>query len=277
MVIILVLTAGVILLLVRNLNTDKRYCGSEGVTGEQPIQSHRSYCIEALSEVPRFEARVPTAYTFRILDDQGDTLKDFAIVHEKIMHFIVVRKDLSNFQHLHPGYDSDTGIFTVSDLKFPEEGEYRMFADFTPHQNVNPMQLPVTVYLDTKAGINYVPKQLPAVSLSDRLENYSVSLSATSTMLRFEITRDGKPVRDLEPYLGALGHVVAIKEGDLQFIHGHPEESKAQQNGNVEFMMHFPENGKYKVFAQFQHRGEVMVFGFVIEAKVSETMDHSTH
>ena len=54
------------------------------------------------------------------------------IVHEKIMHFIVIRKDLANFQHVHPDFNSSTGEFTLSNLTLPSDGEYRLFADFTP-------------------------------------------------------------------------------------------------------------------------------------------------
>ena len=73
------------------------------------------------------------------------------------------------------------------------------------------------------------------------------------------------PVKDLETYLGALGHAVVLREGTLDFIHAHPVEDAAKpQNGKVNFMVYFPEAGKYKVFTQFQRAGKVITIEFVV-------------
>jgi hypothetical protein len=66
------------------------------------------------------------------------------------MHFIVVRKDLTQFQHLHPDFNQETGEFSVA-VTFSAAGPYRFFADFSPETD-NPMKLPVTVYSDLPVG-----------------------------------------------------------------------------------------------------------------------------
>ena len=128
------------------------YCSSEGkLSNIQSIQSHRSYCIRSGAPTTSYLPGMPSRFTYSVVDDEGNTLKDFDTVHEKIMHFIVVRKDLTNFQHLHPDFNKVTGEFTLSNLTFPSDGEYRLFADFTPtssQMGSGSTKLPVTISQD---------------------------------------------------------------------------------------------------------------------------------
>ena len=97
------------------------YCSPDGtLSSAMPIQSHRSYCIKSNSKDISFAANTPSSYSFRIVDDQGNTTKDFEITHTKQMHVIVVRKDLGFFQHVHPAFDAATGMFTLSALLFQQ-------------------------------------------------------------------------------------------------------------------------------------------------------------
>ncbi len=49
----------------------------------------------------------PFALAFRIVDRDGQTVRDFDVEHTKRMHFIVVRRDMTGFQHLHPTENPD--------------------------------------------------------------------------------------------------------------------------------------------------------------------------
>src|SRR5947207_2596949 len=81
----------------------KVFCGPDGrLTSTAPHQSHRSYCVRAFTPVTGLKPGVPFTVTFDVIDDRGATLRQFATVHEKIMHVIVVREDLTQFQHVHP-------------------------------------------------------------------------------------------------------------------------------------------------------------------------------
>ena len=271
------------------------YCSSLGTFSDaMPIQSHRSYCVKSDSNSKSYTANMANEYSFSIVDDQGNTLKDFAITHTKPMHVIVVRKDLANFQHVHPDYDSATGIFTFKDLTFPTDGEYRIFADFAPSGGMKDstgMPLGVTISEDVKVGSTYNPQSIGSEEKTKTFEGYGISLathgalkSGVESMLMFSISKNSKPVTDLQEYLGALGHSVILKEGTLDFIHAHPL-AMGTQNGTVSFMVDFPEAGKYKVFTQFQRVGKVFTTDFVVSvaqgANISDTskprMDPSMH
>lgn len=258
---------------------EAKYCSSDGtLTDTIPIQSHRSYCIKSNATLQTYVSSTPVTYSFSIVDDQGNILKDFAITHTKQMHVIAVRKDLANFQHVHPEFSEATGTFTLSDLTFPTDGEYRIFADFAPEGamlDAEGMPLPVTLSQDVRVGNTYQPQPIGSEERTKTFDGTRVILttmpqslmSGMESMLTFSLSRGGKPITDLQEYLGALGHSVVLREGTLDFIHAHPMDNNvANQNGKVEFMVTLPQEGRYKVFSQFQRGGEVFTTDFVIRA-----------
>ncbi len=260
-------------------STNGIYCGSDGnLTNIKPIQSYRSYCIKSNADITSFAPNTPATFKYSIIDDQGNILKDLDVVHEKLMHFIVVRKDLANFQHVHPEFESKTGEFTLPNLTLPTDGEYKLFADFIPtasQTDPNGDKLPVTIYQDVRVGslANYKPQPIGTTEKSKTFDAYQVTLIPNSTSIAsgnsigfdFEIKKDGKLVTNLEKYLGALGHTVVLREGDLQFIHAHAtQKSTEPQTGKVNFVITFPEAGNYKLFSQFQHEGKIITSNFVV-------------
>ncbi len=261
------------------------------------VQSHRSYSLQSDSSGKTYSVKTPSEYSFSIVDEQSNTLKDFAITHTKLMHVIVVRKDLAYFQHVHPAFDQATGKFTFKDLTFPADGVYRIFADFAPaggQKDAMGAPLPVTLSEDVPVGTgaNYTLKALGSEEKSKTFDGYQVALSfdqalvsGKEVMLTFNLKQNGKPITDLEEYLGALGHAVILREGNLDFIHAHPmEDAKRPQTGEVGFMVNFPETGRYKVFTQFQRAGKVFTTDFVVTVGQGSDsmqsmpgMDHSMH
>lgn len=249
-----------------------------GEVSQTAIQSHRSYHIESNASGISFAPRQPVDYRFSIVDERGETKKEFATVHEKIMHVIIVRQDVQEFQHVHPTFDEKTGLFTLADLMLPSPGPYRIFADFTPlGTQLDPpgMPLGVTIFEDVTVGdlTLYTPQPLTGGPRTKTFQGYMVELRAaptpvlseTPTTVSFDITKDGQPVTNLEPYLGALGHAVVLREGDLEFLHTHPvDEHMVNQTGTVNFAVTFPTAGTYKIFSQFQHEGDILTTDFVI-------------
>lgn len=254
------------------------YCGANGeLTDTMSIQSHRSYCMKSDSSKNTFSAGTPETYRFSIIDDRGEVVKDFQTTHTKIMHVIAVRKDLAYFQHVHPEFDSSTGEFILKDLTFPTTGPYRIFADFAPasaQMDAMGMPLTVTVSEDVSIGNNldYTPQPLDSEESTKTFDGLMVDLSTYDTpksgvenQLMFSLSQNGKPITDLQSYLGALGHAVILREGTLDFIHTHPSEAESsKQNGNVNFNVYLPEAGRYKVFSQFQRNGKVITTDFVL-------------
>lgn len=113
------------------------------------------------------------------------------------MHLIVVRRDLSGFQHLHPEID-DSGTWR-SPVRLASGGAWRMFADFS----VDGIQK--TLGIDVLADGEFRAEPLPAPATSTRVGELLVELGqlggAHGSVLRFAITRGGAPV-PLETYLG---------------------------------------------------------------------------
>jgi hypothetical protein len=209
-------------------------------------------------------------------------VRDFENVHTKLMHVIVVRKDLGQFQHLHPEFNAATNEFVLADLVLPTAGEYRVFADFMPRTSQlghSGTPLRVTIHEDLVAGdlSSYVPQPLGDDTRTGDIDSFQVLLHAPQPLtsgktqeLSFEVTKGGQAVTDLEVYLGALGHVVVLGEGALDFIHAHPLEEAAAQTGRVGFAVTFPQEGRYKIFSQFQHQGRVLTTSFVASVAPGE-------
>jgi len=204
---------------------------------------------------------------FRIVDDVGDTVRDFDVEHTKRLHLIVVRRDLTGFQHLHPKQGADGGWSTR--LRLDEAGSYRLFADFS-YQDES-FTLANDLRVDGAADLK--PLASPSrTSVSDG--SYDVRLGADHARpgeeadLRFTVTKEGQTVQ-IERYLGARGHLVALREGDLAFLHVHPTEQghRAARGDPIGFAATFPTPGRYRLFLQFQHRGHVQTVAFTREVK----------
>ena len=190
---------------------------------------------------------------FRIVDDSGATVRDFDVEHERRMHLIVARRDLTGFQHLHPEQTSN-GTW-ATDVTLGDAGSYRLFADFV--RRGENYTLASDLRVDGKADLRPLPRPGPT-SASDG--GYDVRLVRDGPELSFAITRDGEQI-ETEPYLGAGGHLVALREGDMAFLHVHPKDE------GVSFEAEFPSAGQYRLFLQFKHQGRVQTVAFTQEVR----------
>ena len=73
-------------------------------------------------------AGASTTWRFRIIGCDGNPVRHFDRDNTKLLHLIVVRTDLSGYQHLHPTLSSD-GTFTI-ELRTARPGSYRAITDF---------------------------------------------------------------------------------------------------------------------------------------------------
>lgn len=262
-----------------------------GAMGDTPIQSHRSYTVQITSDTSNIKPGQATKITYKIVNEKKEVLKDFAVAHEKLMHFILVRKDLQQFQHLHPDFNQQTGEFSIN-ITFPTDGPYRLFPDFTPTPE-NPQKLPVTVTYDVNVGDlgKYKPQAVNTDTNSTKtVDGYTVYYDFPETIkAQTQIDYDLSVEKDnsyvnLEQYLGAMGHGVIIKEGNLDFIHTHAGEmdmagmdnmgtdSMGQMNHGgepnvIDFSTSFPEPGTYRIFTQFQVKGKVITTDYAVRAQ----------
>jgi hypothetical protein len=197
-------------------------------------------------------AGVREDFAFRVADDRGATVRAFDVEHTKKLHLIAVRRDLTGFQHLHPTQSADGSWRTA--LTLPDPGAYRVFADFTPHGGEA-----TTLASDVLVAGDFAPRPLPAPAARASVDGYDVALDASGgrdATLRFAISRAGRAITP-ESYLGAAGHLVALREGDLAYLHVHPHDGR-----EVAFGAQFPSAGRYRLFLQFQHEGRVHTAAF---------------
>lgn len=190
---------------------------------------------------------------FRIVDERDVTLRNFEVEQARRMHLIVVRRDLRRFQHLHPAQDA-TGAWSTP-LTLPDAGVYHAFADFRSGGERR------TLGLDLFAGGRFEPLALPPAADRAQVDGYEVALIAPAAgddeRLRFEVSRDGVPVDDLQPYLGTGGHLVMLRAGDLAYEHVHPLGAE-----QLAFATDAVAPGTYRLFLQFRHAGRVRTAAF---------------
>ena len=210
----------------------------------------------------------PTAFTFRILGPDGLPVTGFDVEHDKRLHFIVVRRDTSGYQHLHPSLGAD-GTWTVP-LTLPLPGSYRAFADFTP--TGGPAQ---ALGVDLAAPGDFRPVEHAPARVAT-VDGYEVRLDGDltaghSSLLTATVSRGGVPVTDLQPYLAAYGHLVALRGGDLAYLHVHPDGSpgdgRTAAGPAVVFHAEVPSAGRYRLFLDFQHAGTVHTAEFTVDSE----------
>ncbi|WDZ85435.1 hypothetical protein [Micromonospora cathayae] len=202
-------------------------------------------------------------FRFQIRDAGQRPVTRFAVVHEKPLHLIVVRRDLSGFQHLHPSMAAD-GTWSVP-LTLPQPGVWRAYADFTA-LTAEGGQQPVTLGVDLVAPGGYAPRPLPPPGRESTVDGFTVDyqgtpVMGTATALRFRVRAgDTSPV--LERYLGAYGHLVVLREGDLGYLHVHPDTGLT--GDGVSFQLTVPGPGRYRLYFDFQVAGEVRTAEFTL-------------
>jgi hypothetical protein len=203
-------------------------------------------------------AGTPADFAFRILDDDGHAVTEFEPTHDKLMHLVVARRDLSGFQHVHPEMAAD-GTWRVP-LTFPSAGDFRVFADFQVAGEGH------TLGIDVPVAGAYTPAPLPPAALTAAVGDYRVTLSGTLTpgttsKLTLSVDKGGVPVTDLQPYLAAYGHLIALRQGDLAYLHVHPDgepgDGKTRPGPNIVFYAEVPTAGAYRLYLDFKH-GDVV-------------------
>ena len=167
-------------------------------------------------------------FSFRIADAGGATLTDFDLKHDRRMHLILVRRDFVNFQHVHPRQLADGAWQAGVDLD--PAGVYRVFADFSTADRS------LTLASDVFVAGEFRPEPLPAATdTADAGDGYEVSIessgkqSGVAVPVQFTVTRDGRELDSIEPYLGDDGHLVALREHDQAFLHTPPRTNLAEQ------------------------------------------------
>lgn len=256
-------------------------------TLREVLKSRRTYDVQVKTANPPVAGK-PVSMTVAVVTGADKaTVKAFEVVHEQLMHLIMTSEDLSWFTHQHPTPKPD-GTFDLT-FTFPQGGRYLIYSDFTPADGDNQLiQTVVDVGGKTKEKSPLVADS----SMEKTIEGYRIALAIDPAPAQVEKTtmwtytiRDskGNPVTDMEPYLGAMGHLFAIHQAGVEVVHTHAisktlsdehdhathttAQVKEKTGPDISFKFAVPKEGLYKVWAQFSRNGKILTVPFVVEAK----------
>lgn len=237
--------------------------GEHGAHGSKMASEQTTQLIlNSTPEPPR--AGESVELTIMLHDAAGQMLKDFEPTHEKLAHLIIVREGLDEFAHLHPTVGK-TGTMTITHT-FPSGGSYLVFLDHKPAgKPAATAQAKLLVEGNSPTAPKLEPN-VPGTIKGDGLQA-EVAMRASeekAQIITFKVQDEsGESVNDLQPYLGAMGHLVVLSADGGQYVHAHPLTETAP-DGKVEFEVHFPGPGTYKGWGQFQRGDQVFTIPAVV-------------
>jgi hypothetical protein len=227
--------------------------------------SENGYTLDVARQLP---AGAATPVSFRILGRDGQPVTAYDTAHDEELHLIAVRRDLAGYQHVHPQLAADGTWSIPLDLT---AGAWRLFADFDPAGD----DAGLVLGADVAVAGDYTPEPLPEPSTTAEVDGYTVTLGGqmvpdVESELTLSVSRDGQPVTDLQPYLAAYGHLVALRDGDLAYLHVHPAgepgDGTTAPGPDITFYATAPSAGAYRLFLDFQHGDVVRTAEFTVRA-----------
>ena len=242
-------------------------CGMELVRNDQ-VSNGKSYQMKFEPKPMQLVAGQATTliYTPQEVGNEAAPVP-LAVVHDKKIHLIIVRKDLSVFYHEHPEFTADANYKVP--FTFPKGGEYVLFQDYSPAGSGHQLGRQVV----SVQGPKYTPVKFRQDQMQWQQDGYQATLAFDKELkvgqllgMKITLSKNGQPVTDLDKYLGALGHVVVISEDTERYLHVHPND-QADKGPVIGFNTSFEAPGLYRVFLQFNHGGQIHTGNFTINVK----------
>lgn len=220
-------------------------------------------------EVSTFAAGRTGELQFTVTGSDGRPVTAFDTLNGQQLHLVVIRRDTTGFQHLHPALGPD-GVWRTP-LELPAAGAYRMFADFVPTGGPQ-----LVLGADLLAAGEFSPTSFAASRVA-QVGGYQVRLDGdlvpgSPSQIFATVTRDGVAVTDLQPYLGAFGHLVALRRTDLAYTHIHSDAAAApvaadRSGPGIAFTAQVPTAGSYRLFLDFRHEDVVRTAEFTVDTR----------
>ncbi len=245
----------------------------------------------------------PTPLSFAIHEaPTGRVVRDFEVVHTKRLHFLLVSADLAYFEHRHPQLGPD-GRFRLA-WTFPRAGRYFLFADFTPADGDNQI-LRTTLDVggpprQTSTPPRLVPDTDQAKTVGDTRVRLTIRPGAMrasrQSLLTYTLSDlSGRPRTDMQPILGVMGHLIALRDDTRTLVHTHalhgvqpgsygaamlammqagqPEavpitpDMVTEAGPRLTFKLTPPKPGRYKLWAQFQRQNRWLTVPFTVDVR----------
>ncbi len=226
----------------------------------------------------------PFTITYSLKSSAGSPINQdgLKVTHQRLMHLILVSADLEYFSHIHP-LPVGSGLYSVESL-VPRPGTYLLFNEFVTALGVT--QVERNLFSTTGAPPDTSAELTPDLGVPHSVDGLRVVLTSNTVKLRrrapvvftLEVSKDGEPVTEMEPFLGAPCHVAIISADTKQFTHTHGDVpggamspvmagmdmSKvgdmpvpAYFGPKLQFTHTFAQPGLYRVWVQFGYRGAV--------------------
>lgn len=212
----------------------------------------------------------------RIKDDKAVSHENLKEVHTQKVHLLIIDDSLEDYSHIHPKALKEPGLYEFEwDAK--KQANYRVWADLHPLDTDTQEYViaDLVTEKEVKSEINRT------IVLESTMDGYTFKLSFDSESLvignpalgKITITdKDGNPVKDLEPVMGAFAHIVGFFDDNQTVVHIHPmgeEPSKPTDRGGPELQFHIvaEKAGFIKLFAQVSIKGKELFVPFGIVVK----------
>lgn len=209
----------------------------------------------------------------------GVRVTEFGEVHDRLFHLFIVSRDMKQFFHEHPTPQKD-GTFTITHT-LPAAGQYMLFSDFMPvGGSPQLISTPLTTagfdgdiaasWPNLKADPTLV-KTINGVKVEMQVEPAKLIAGEESDVpIHLTDEKTGQPIKDLQRYLGAWGHVMMLSEDMTEHVHSHPEEqlegTTIMDGGGPDMVFHalFPKPGHYRIWLQFQRQNVLSTIPFTV-------------
>jgi YtkA-like protein len=216
------------------------------VMDAKPKAAPARFSLDVAAQPKRPKAGEPVELTL-VVRDRGAAVASFDTMHERSMHLVIVRKDLGQFAHEHPEPQAGGG-FRLR-YTFAAGGDYRLFADVAPH-GAGAQIVMAKVKVAGPEGAAFDVRRQPTMEALPARKTIPLALSVP---------------HDIEPYLGAAGHLMIVHEDGETFVHSHPAEDGAAPE--LQFFVRFPKPGLYRGWLQYQRAGKVETHEMVLRAE----------
>jgi hypothetical protein len=194
------------------------------------------------------DASLDGSLAFRIVR-QAEVVTKFDEVHDKRLHLLAARDDLSQFAHLHPDMAAD-GTWHA---RLPGPGMWRVVAEAQPSRTGNLYTWGADVVVE--GAVTPVAMAAPSDVVTVPTAHGDLEVRRLGWQYRVS------PADHLTDYLGAPAHLVAFRVDDMAMVHLHATSPTA---GRFQFDAELPGTGTYRMWLEFGVGGDVASAAFTV-------------